>query len=218
MSNDTKAPKEKAAKAAPQAKKLQSPRIFASPEAKKYIDSMIGKSLPFNTQEEAVDHIVGQSRLMASVDHNLMDRLTSVSEMINMTVDEIVLDAVRRRVEALENQYKKLQEISDSSNDQLAAIKGVRGVAFKRIELCVQEIMKENDQAKNWWDKTFITQGAILKRISARTSNIKTYLDGAKEMIEEHHLKHSEKDPEHALDEDFNRKKAIELQKQKAKG
>ena len=113
----------------------------------------------------------------------------------------------------IKHTIKKLNErLSWSSNENQTDIKyrNSSKSAFNRVKIFVDEMMKHNEETKEWYDKKRINQKSIFDYAKERKliesnllavghSSIKQYISVNKIMIEEHNKKHN-------LGEDHNLK------------
>jgi len=113
----------------------------------------------------------------------------------------------------IKHTIKKLNErLSWSSNENETDIKyrNSSKSAFNRVKIFVDEMMKHNEDTKEWYDKKRINQKSIFDHAKERKlvesnllavghSSIKQYISVNKIMIEEHNKKH-------VLGEDHNLK------------
>lgn len=62
-----------------------------------------------------------------------------------------------------------------------------RGAGYAYVESVVQGLMEKNVQAKESWDKVYITRGQIAKLTGTNRADINTYFENHRELLEEHH-------------------------------
>jgi len=190
-------------------------RAKVSKEVKAVVDSLSDRRNPeMDTQAKVIEFLVNHYNRTKRITPSLFKDLEEVSAEAHTSPEELMLDAIERRVKNLKGQMARLEVLKDKTNEEIGLSKGVRGVAFTRIDNLVKQIMEENDKAHNWWEKSYITQTVLMHQLSTRAENVKRYLEKHQEEIDEHHKKHSEKHPENPLDEGHNRRKSIKLQQQ----
>lgn len=62
-----------------------------------------------------------------------------------------------------------------------------RGAGYAYVESTVQGLMEKNLQAKESWEKVYITRGQIAKLTGTNRADINTYFDNHRELLEQHH-------------------------------
>lgn len=65
-----------------------------------------------------------------------------------------------------------------------------------KIRTFVEDLMKKNEKAKNWYEKIEITQGLIAKELKSNRENIKRYIAANEKTLADHHAK-CEIEPDH---------------------
>lgn len=116
-------------------------------------------------------------------------------------IKEVLPDALAQRLrKCITSLSKRIDSLG--SKETVVGSRNSTNSGFLRIKTIVDEMMKNNDEAKEWYDKRFINQKSIFdhgqqakqlddNKMGVGVNSIKQYLAVNKDVVEEHHLKHN---------------------------
>ena len=62
-----------------------------------------------------------------------------------------------------------------------------RGAGYAYVQSVVEKLMEANVQAKESWDKVYITRGQVAKLTGTNRADINAYFDNHRDMLDQHH-------------------------------
>ena len=133
--------------------------------------------------------------------NNLFDFNFTDEEKENIVkIKEVLPDALAQRLKkCIISLSKRIDCLG--SKETIVGSRNSTNSGFLRIKTIVDEMMKNNDKAKEWYDKRFINQKSIFdhgqqakqlddNKMGVGVNSIKQYLAVNKVSVEEHHTKH----------------------------
>lgn len=115
-------------------------------------------------------------------------------------IKEVLPDALAQRFrKCITSLSKRIDGLG--SKETIVGSRNSTNSGFMRIKNIVDEMMKNNDEAKEWYDKRFINQKSIFdhgqqakqmddNKMGVGVNSIKQYMSVNKTSIKEHHVKH----------------------------
>ncbi len=174
------------------------------------------KSIPqqrLKTVEMVIDFYTG-----FNADEDFLKGLERLTTHYGKTPVEVMQTLVKTRVKSVERENINLDKLDDIETSQLKDALGnkkTRGGALYRIERCIRDIFEHNENAKEWYDKVFITPTSLQKYMlaqdlgTARYSNLSGVCNQLQDEIDKHHR-------EHEIDDTHNAKAAIARRKKRS--
>lgn len=161
-------------------------------------------------KKERFDKLVENENLTR---HEMLERLVIQYELTALDLDEQEISLLRQAkhiapITYSRNIKKRALKVAESiikssqnNNDADINNKNSRLSADRRADILLYEIIKANDEAENWYNKTFISNSSLKKIAESKreSEEVKTALSKAtidrclernRAMIEAHHIKH----------------------------
>jgi hypothetical protein len=166
-----------------------------------------------NLEENVKDDFVKTAKELNITQKELFDDMWNTYKLfkIKFNVEEkeqfnnVIITFPDLFTKRIKNTIKKLNErlswSSSNENETDIKYRNSSKSGFNRVKIFVDEMMKHNEDAKEWYDKKRINQKSIFDHAKERKlfesnllavghSSIKQYISVNKIMIEEHNKKH----------------------------